>query len=792
MYLPLQELQARVVQLESENSQLQEMYEDANERAIVAEEDQLDLKDEMKRMSMIQESLTMRLGQQKRNSLLRKNAAPMRPIGRSRSMGLGELTRTFSLKNLGSNSEKDNEDDDEDEEDEKMSNSEQRQTIQELQDKVIALERANTKLTAESERQNQHQTSQISSLQNELATTKLQYRNLLKQVDGLNREKTQLATELSKKFAFDMKRREELNNTSLSSLNYNSSGVTLLDDDPFELLLTENAQLTASVEALQESERTLIKEREKVVTASINMSLTLAECRAKVDLLETQLQEAQVHAPMGGDSNHSGGSGGGFFSLSSFSQHGLRTASSHGMNGKRSHTTPAQSPRFRKLMQRNTSFESQQSHATGGSGASGPSFASFFGGHDKTDPLTDMSEMTTSSTNPMKNNKGFFGLFGGNSMDPDEEEDEDEEKIDEEKTDDDAAAEVRDDSNGSGELATVDELSTSKHGGDSSIQDTTAPMTDTSSKSAASAGNNPIASFFSGKALFGGGNSNHSNQDNEKEEKEPDAAANGEAVHDTTTAAPLTNTPPKAVSAVGVNPFNRFFAHKVAKEEETNPHVAADEGSGSGGDGGALNVERATSDDANTKDDSGASTLPAPLTDTTPKAATAAAGVNPFKRLSFFPNNVFGRAASDVSSNNKHDHDEHAASVLSINTQHDDGDGDDDAASAAADDDEGSSGGGTSSKLDVADYANIADKVFGGGAGASRSSEDDKEEEGEGGGDRDDDDGDDDDDCSSTEGAGNCSGSHLEEFHDEDEKSKERKRRIQELEMMLQATKAEI
>ena len=56
-------------------------------------------------------------------------------------------------------------------------------------------------------------------------------------------------------------------------------------------LIGENAQLSKSLKTIQAAETSLLSERERLVANATNMSIMLADSRAKVDFLQMQLEE---------------------------------------------------------------------------------------------------------------------------------------------------------------------------------------------------------------------------------------------------------------------------------------------------------------------------------------------------------------------------------------------------------------------------------------------------------------------------------------------------------------------
>jgi DNA repair exonuclease SbcCD ATPase subunit len=79
-----------------------------------------------------------------------------------------------------------------------------------------------------------------------------------------------------------------------------------------EKLMAQNAELARDLKASKESEESLLSERERLVANATNMSITLADSRAKVDFLQMQLEEYK--SPL------------------SVSDHGMTTHSEHGFS----------------------------------------------------------------------------------------------------------------------------------------------------------------------------------------------------------------------------------------------------------------------------------------------------------------------------------------------------------------------------------------------------------------------------------------------------------------------------
>jgi chromosome segregation ATPase len=108
-----------------------------------------------------------------------------------------------------------------------------------------------------------------------------------------------------------------------------------------EKLISENAELKKTLSSVQESEAAMKKERERLVANATNMSIMLADSRAKVDFLQMQIEEYQA-GPL------------------TNSQHGMKSQSEHGVAAN-------QSRGFRGIL----SGSSASSHGTTDSGALG-------------------------------------------------------------------------------------------------------------------------------------------------------------------------------------------------------------------------------------------------------------------------------------------------------------------------------------------------------------------------------------------------------------------------------------
>ena len=266
--LPLEELQAQLVEWQSNNTDLTEILEHTREEAALQQEQVLDLTDQIKRLTLDKE-------------LLEKKVAAK------------DTVKEGAAETDGQVKENDNPDDKNDEtpsdrnemDHSSMNNSSARgpandDTIREWNEKVIALERSKHTL------EQQFQT-QVSELRLELAQAQASEQQLKSRVATYEREQTKLQTELAALKLWDKKRRE--------SVVFNTSFASILseDEDPLDVMVTENAELRAQLTALRASETTLMKERERLVATAANMSLMVADRRAKVDLLELQLEEVR-------------------------------------------------------------------------------------------------------------------------------------------------------------------------------------------------------------------------------------------------------------------------------------------------------------------------------------------------------------------------------------------------------------------------------------------------------------------------------------------------------------------
>ena len=155
---------------------------------------------------------------------------------------------------------------------------------------------------------------------------------LAEQIQGMEKEKAELLAEVERlkkeneiSKALIQNKEEALSDNGRSSANIQSQ---------VEQLIRENAEISKSLTEVRESEASILKERERLVANATNMSIMLADSRAKVDFLQMQLDEyknGSEHGMIGSQSEHGFGSGSGNM-VSAVPKRGFRNFSIGGGN----------------------------------------------------------------------------------------------------------------------------------------------------------------------------------------------------------------------------------------------------------------------------------------------------------------------------------------------------------------------------------------------------------------------------------------------------------------------------
>ena len=266
----IQELKSQLVQSQKETAQAVQSARHYQEKLYLAEESQQDMKDDSKRLQFENDRLISCL-----DSYYEK-----------------ALTTAEGDDTADNDSEKDSE--------KHTSSSVQDPkkrtsitSVTTLQEKVISLERANQKLLREQQENNNGNThtADLVMAKQELMAAQSEKAELERQLKRLKEKHQKLESTLSELLEMEQSRKDRLLAATGDTIEHPDQDCTI--DDPLDLLLHKNIHLQERVQALQTAETVYIQERERLVTASANMSLTLVESRAKVDLLELQLEEAK-------------------------------------------------------------------------------------------------------------------------------------------------------------------------------------------------------------------------------------------------------------------------------------------------------------------------------------------------------------------------------------------------------------------------------------------------------------------------------------------------------------------
>ena len=161
----------------------------------------------------------------------------------------------------------------------------------------------------------------IAELKQTLTVESAKNDELLIKLDALETERDVLQDEVAR-----LKKENAFQKTLLQDKgNSNADGKdTAHVQEEVSKLINENADLSKQLKSIQESEKSLLSERERLVANATHMSITLADSRAKVDFLQMQLEEYQNEA------------------LSN-SQHGIGRYSDHGASITASTTNPRHS-----------------------------------------------------------------------------------------------------------------------------------------------------------------------------------------------------------------------------------------------------------------------------------------------------------------------------------------------------------------------------------------------------------------------------------------------------------------